>query len=265
MPLRRVPIASLALLAACHSSRPVTSVAPGWAEERNIDREQVLLSSWRPIAPQKCMVAAAPAVLPAVDSLLTVESVPVLIQQGGIAATRGSALLSLRFDSTGTPTRVRVIEGTISEDAVSVVEAVVASALRQQSPGAPWGVRLRMELDSVPSFRVGRSEKCLPAPQPSGHDANLTPHTIGYTATSVAVDKQQKAIRFGVTVDERGHVVEAKILGTEGDAMALTLQSLILQQRYLPGRDDGIPVPMTVERTERIAIVRSATVGPITP
>jgi hypothetical protein len=255
-------LALLSLSAACHSATPRPALTPGWESEKGIDRERVLLSSWRPTAPQFCVVAINPTTLPAVDALLTTENVPLFLQQGGIADVRGSALLSLKFDSTGTPTRVRVIEGTIPESAVPVVELAIASALRPQEPGSSWGVRLRVELDSVPSFRVGRSEKCLPAPRPTLNDTHLTTTARGYSATTVQVDRQARTVRLGVTVDERGHVVDAKILDSEGDPMAQTVRGFVLEQRYFPGLDDGIPAEMTVERRERISMVRAAKVLP---
>lgn len=262
MTIRPLAIAALTLLAACHAAAPEDSPEPdngplvGWTDARSIDREAVLLSSWRPTAPQRCMVATTPAVLPPVDSLLATDAVPALLEQGGIAVTRGSALVSLKFDTTGAVARVRVIESTIPDDAVPILEQVVLSALQPQSAPQPWGVRLRIDLDSQPRFRVGRAEKCPPARIPTvGPAASTSAAPQGAAVAQRQVGKSRHSIRFAVTVDPTGHVAEARALTNAGDDMAEYLRDLVLRDRYLPGLDDRVPVTMTVERVQKLTFV----------
>ncbi|HEX2780465.1 MAG TPA: energy transducer TonB, partial [Gemmatimonadaceae bacterium] len=233
----------------------------GWADERGIDRRAVLLSDWAPTPPQRCMIAQLPDRLPPADSLLATDAVPALLEQGGIAMARGSALLSLKFDSSGAPSRVKVIEGTIAEDVVPVLESVVLSALLPQRPGEAWGVRLRVELDSTPGYRVGRSEKCLPTAIPTPRTSGRLTHAAPLgSALSRQVEKRTQSVRLGVTVDATGTVTDVRLLNSDADDLAKMARDIVKAQRYYPGRDDGIAVTMTIEQVQKVGIV--AVVGP---
>ena len=246
-------------LAACHSARPNPSIAPGYQDERGIDRREVLLSDWKPTYPQQCAVAQYPTVLPSVDSIISTSDMPFLLKQGGIDMTRGSALLSLKWDSTGAIARAHVIEGDIPEDVAPVLEQVVLAALHSQLPGRAWGVRLRIDLDSVPRYRLGRSERCLPVPV---YKPSAGAHTVGgaaqFSSAAQVVDRQYVNITFNVLVGADGKVIDATPLGSSsvGDVeMVRRARDLALNTEYLPGRDDGVPTPMTVQRHEQFGRV----------
>ncbi|HEX8850574.1 MAG TPA: hypothetical protein VF761_13680 [Gemmatimonadaceae bacterium] len=249
-----VTLASV-LLFACHSTRPDLELPPGYGSERGIDRAAVLLSDWTPTRPQHCAVAKLPGVLPDVDSLIVRDVVPPMLEQGGIAALRGSALLSLKFDAAGAVTRVRVIETTLPASAVPVIEQIVLSALRPQPALGAAGVRLRIELDSVPRYRVGRAERCMPAYLPTtGPSATLRAAPPG-RATQRQVDKRTQGIRFSITVGTDGRVLEARQLDHIGDSFSDIATQVISAARFVPGRDDGVVVPMTIERVQKVTVV----------
>jgi hypothetical protein len=261
----RLAIASL-VLAACHSGAPRTGASPDYLEERGIDRSQVLLSSWRPTAPQTCVVARYPETLPTPQSLISTEDMPILLKQGGIEMSRGTALLSLKFDSTGHVARARVIEGTLAEDAGRVLEQVVLSAIQPQLPGREWGVRLLVELDSVPRYRVGRAEHCTAVPTPTRVEtAAVTEHrVVGVAAGSLPVgnstlasSKRTSTLKYLVAVDARGRVVDVKQVGTSSESSAFldAHREFLARQVWLPELDDRIPVETIVEHTEQVRSV----------
>ncbi|NUQ92420.1 MAG: hypothetical protein HOQ26_05820 [Gemmatimonadaceae bacterium] len=260
----RLAIASL-LLAACHSGMPRTGASPDYADERGIDRDKVLLSSWRPTTPQSCVVARYPETLPTAESLISTGDMPILLKQGGIEMSRGTALLSLKFDSTGHVARARVIEGTLAEDAGRVLEQVVLSAIQPQLPGREWGVRLLVDLDSVPRYRVGRAEHCAAVPTPSRVEtAAATEHTVAGVAAGTLpsrsispVAARTSTIKYLVAVDARGRVVEVKQVGVSSESAAFldALQAHLARQVWLPELDDRIPVEAIVERSEQVRSV----------
>jgi hypothetical protein len=203
------------------------------------------------------MVSTLPIALPEPDSLLATDAVPALLEQGGIGVTRGSALLSLKFDTSGAVMRARVIESTIPDDAVPILEQVVLSALHRRSAAEPWGVRLRIDLDPQPRFRVGRAEKCPPARIPTvGPAASTNAAPRGAAVAQRQVGKSTHSVRFAITVDPDGRVAEAKPVTNAGDESTVAiLRRFALADRYLPGLDDRVPVTMTVERLQKLTVV----------
>lgn len=260
---RALPLVAAALTA-CHNAatRPVTW--PDWRDEHGLDREAVLLSSWQPTAPQRCMVAVYPATLPSPESLIATADMPVLLRQGGIAEVRGSALLSMRFDSTGHVERAHVIEGTVPDDVARILEQVVLSAIQPQQPGREWGVRLRIELDSVPRYRVGRSEHCAAAPLPQEVSQTREVQRVmvavpaGNTGPigplAGAASKKVDTFKFVVAIGASGRVLEAKPVSasTLDKTLLASIREHLLSQRWLPELDDRVPVETIVEQSGRL-------------
>lgn len=255
------------LLAACHSAAPRAASSPEYTDDRGVDRATVLLSDWRPTSPQKCTVAAYPGKLPSPESLIATADMPILLQQGGIAMARGSALLSLKFDSTGHVERARVIEGTIAADVAPVLEQVVLSAIEPQPPGREWGVRLRIELDSVPSYHVGRSEHCdaVMLPWQAGTPASpqvvervvgvVTTGGMGPIAPPASMPaRRTSSLKYAIAVNARGEVVDVRQIGTSSESGSFleAHRQWLGHQRWLPELDDRVPVDAIVEHTERI-------------
>lgn len=260
----RFAIAAL-LIAACHSSAPRDGAPPEYTDDRGIDRAAVLLSDWRPTVPQKCMVSTYPEKLPTPESLIATADMPILLRQGGIAMARGTALISLKFDSTGHVQRARVIEGTIADDVAPMLEQVVLSAIEPQVPGRDWGVRLLVELDSVPRYRVGRSEHCNAVLSPTQAAASPLPaaRVAGVVAvpaggrpveTSIRPETRTISIRYLIALNARGEVVDVKQVGASSESASFleAHREWIARQRWLPELDDRIPVETIVERTDRI-------------
>jgi hypothetical protein len=262
-PSQSLPLVVVAL-AACHSAATHPVSSPDWRDEHGLDREAVLLSSWQPTAPQRCVVAVHPATLPSPESLIATADMPVLLSQGGIAEVRGSALLSMRFDSTGRVERAHVIEGTIPDDVARILEQVVLSAIQPQQPGREWGVRLRIELDSAPRYRVGRSERCPAAPLPQHVNQVREVQTamvavpagstgpIGPLAGSPS--KKVDTFKFAIAIDASGRVLDAKPVAasTLDKNLLATIREHILSQRWLPELDDRVPVPTMIENAGRL-------------
>ena len=229
---------------------------PGYIDSRRVDRATTLLSSWTPPPQQRCLVSQHPSVLPSADSLLTPSDIPILLEQGGLDSPRGFALLSLKFDSLGSPARVRVIETDLTGTTPDVVERVVLSALRPQAPGAPWGVRLRINFDSSIRYAVGRSEKCDAAlVVPYVRSGNTGAAPVG-AALDRQVDKKKITMHWSVLVGADGLVADAKpgpeyVQSDVADAMTRQIRA----ERYFPARDDGVPVQSVVDVKRTLTFV----------
>lgn len=236
---------ALPLLAACTSHG-----GPAVAYLDNRGREEVLLSNWKPPTGQKCTIAAVPLVLPAVESLLDTATMPIYLAQGGLVDASGSTLFSIKFDSSGRPTRARAIESTLTDQARDNLQLAVATALQSQPPGDDWGVRVRIDLGPAVLYRVGRGEVCAPAPiEVLGDRATLEPAHLD----DRVIDKRVQVIRFNVLVGADGTVLDAKLIGSmENSALADDMQRFLMSERWKPGLDDRIPVTMSAVRAPRL-------------
>ena len=253
--LRVLPAAALLLLAACHHGSTAPAPDADFVDERGLDREAVLLSSWRPPAPQRCQVARLPGTLPTPESLISTADMPVLLEQAGIRGARGSALVSLKFDSTGRIARLGTIETTFDDGTREALEKVLLSAIEPQRAGHAWGVRLRVDLDSVPRYRVGRSEHCAAAMLPfagAGLPIGTGAGPVGPAAG--AGSRKVYIVKFALALDEDGKVTDVKPTGgnTVDPNTIQSLMTSLQNSRWAPERDDGIPVPSVVEHTSRI-------------
>ena len=256
--LRALPVAALLLLAACHHGSTAPAPDADFVDERGVDREAVLLSSWRPPTPQRCQVARLPETLPAPESLISTADMPILLEQGGIRDARGSALVSLKFDSTGRIARLGTIESTFDDGTREALEKVLLSAIEPQRGGRAWGVRLRVDLDSVPRYRVGRSERCAAAMLPfvgAGMPMGTSAGPVGPSAGSSS--KKVYIVKFAVAINEDGKVTDVKPAGgnTVDPNAIQSLMTNLQNSRWAPERDDGIPVATVVEHTSRIELV----------
>jgi hypothetical protein len=232
----------------CMACAGHSSGAPASLDKR--PREEVLLSDWKPTSAQKCTINAAPRVLPTVATLVDTGTLPIYLAQGGIGSATGSALLSIKFDSTGRPTRSRVIESTLDEQGSSVLRLAVATALQSQAPGENWGVRLRIDLGQSPTYRVGRSEMCAPAPIGFlGDDGGLSRPG----ENDRVISKGSMDLRYNVLVSSDGSVLTATLLTPVTDLeMATVFQKAILSERWKPGLDDRVPVTMSTLRVQHL-------------
>jgi hypothetical protein len=275
MPPSVIPSALLACLAlllgaACARHRPDA----GAASDRS-GRSAVLLSSWQPAAGQKCAIAKLPRDLPAAHQLVDTADLSVFLGQGGVLRYRGYALLSLKFDSAGAPTRVMAIETDLPDGAARAAELAVHTALRPQSgvaaePRAEWGVRLRIDVDSVANYRVGRSERCEPyrARGTAGRQGGGPPPGLNDGQT-VAKGRQSVSLRLVIGAD--GRVLDGVLLSQPGASLPGTwanVESLSHQrdftehllrslrsEKWQPGLDDRVPVAMPVVVTEQLTTV----------
>lgn len=241
-----VALSALVTLAACAGQRRVAGADLG-----NSKREDVLLSNWKPPSGQKCTIAALPTVLPRVESLLDTITMPIYVAQGGIAGATGSALFSIKFDSTGTPKRAKVIETTLTEQASDILQMAVASAIQPQPPGDDWGVRVRIDVGPSVRYRIGRSEVCDPVPIVRSHapSAPPPPGDIG----DRTVSKRVQEVRFNVLIGADGAVLAAKLVAPlDNPEVEELLQKGIMSEQWRPGLDDRIPVAMSAVRSTRM-------------
>jgi hypothetical protein len=232
-----------ALAAGCHSH--VGPGAPG------LSREQAVLSDWQPPTGQACQVAPTPVTLPTVVALLDTSTMPAYLEQGGIETASGSTLFSIRFDSSGRPVRVRVIESTMPERFSSTLRQAVASAIQPQGPGKGYRLRLRVDLGPTRRYQVGRSETCPPVLNYSGTYAEAPPHPGDISDRTV--DKRIQEVRFTVLVGDDGAVLAVKLAtGIGNPDFEAAMEKYLMKEHWKPGLDDRVPVAMSVVRTERI-------------
>lgn len=247
---------TLLMSLACRTTTPPASGSPGYSDARKIDRRKVLLTDWTPPPLQHCVVAERPSVLPPIDSLLAPSDVPILLEQGGLDSPAGYALLSIRFDSLGTATRVRVIETDMPGTSPDVVEQVFASAVRRQAPGEEWSVRVRVAFDSVPRYVVGRSEKCEAVLVESFIPSGYTRAAPVGAALDRQVEKRKITMHWTVVVGSDGTVIDAKPGSQYVDSdLAAAMTQRIRSERYYAALDDGIPVPSSLDVKRIITIV----------
>lgn len=144
-PIRRPAVVLVAVLvtAACASAPP---------------REQLVLSSWQPPPGQECRVSSTEP-LP-IARLADSTALVGAVANAGLPP--GAALLSLRSDTTGAWSDVRLIESSLERGATERVVAAVRSHLRDPDPADPVRARLRVGTGPPPVLEVGVRETCMP-------------------------------------------------------------------------------------------------------
>lgn len=91
------------------------------------------------------------------------DSVTLAAAVGDAGLPPGSALVSLRSDTTGAWSEVRLIESSLERGAAERVVEAVRSHLRDPDPTDPVGARLRVGTGPPPVLEVGVRETCMPA------------------------------------------------------------------------------------------------------
>lgn len=253
LPSVRLAFLLLALAAACaHPAEQRAAELSSGVQRR--DRERAVLSAWRPPGRQTCEVLDVPRVLPPPDALVDTARLGAPLRQGGAMSRRGYMLLSLKFDSAGAATRVRVIEPELPDSLGRAAELAVQRALRPQPVDAPFGVRLRIDFTPEPALRVGRSERCEPAARHALAAVMSGPPAV--TGTTEQTATRWYTLQYEVRVGERGHALEVRLL-TPLEDHELTEQGreMLWKMLWYPGLDDRVPTEMATVVTQRVKVM----------
>ena len=207
------------------------------------------LLSDSPVPPDRgCTIAAFPADLPAadllVDSAALVRDAAALWRASG--APPGHALVALRYDVFGLNVRRDVVEHRLpSALADSLQKLVFAHRRSVERERREWGVRLRLDLDEQPELRVGRSQSC-PARLAHGMDPRDTRLGAGSGwapgAAFRGVASGAARVTVRVTLDPRGHVVDARVERATRRISEHQVISYVRSLLFEPATEDGHPV-----------------------
>lgn len=234
-------LAAAALFAAC-----APHATPGAAASaKPSDLIALSLSTWRPPSGQRCVAAPLPATLPPVAQLIDAGVATAVLTAEPLPES-AYALLSVKFDTAGEVTRAVVIESSLGDADRNRVALAIANALRKQpAAAAPWGVRLRLDASTPPSFRVGRSEWCE-ASRASSQAVISGSEMIGRSSGSAATTIEQivqEPARWSVVISPEGKVVAATLItATHYPDRVRDTQMSLAQLRYHPALDDRVPV-----------------------
>ena len=234
-------LATATLLAAC-APRATPGAA---AASKTSDLIALSLSTWRPPSGQRCVAAPLPATLPSVAQLIDAGVATAVLTAEPLPES-AYALLSVKFDTAGEVTRAVVIESSLADADRNRVALAIANALRKQPPAtAPWGVRLRLDASTPPSFRVGRSEWCE-ASRASKQAVVGGSEMIGRSSGSVPTTIEQivhEPARWSVVISPEGKVVAATLItATHYPDRVRDTQMSLAQIRYNPALDDRVSV-----------------------
>jgi hypothetical protein len=233
--LRLVPVA---LVAACVSKR-----LPPPSPQDPAAREAVLLTPLNLTLGRHCRIVDPGAPLPDVATVIDTGGIPELLHQAGVPPTTGYALLSIRFDSAGHPSRARLIAATVADSLRDGVQQAVASALLDRPPGVQHPMRLRVDPAEHPVFRLGKSEYC--------EAEAMTRH--GPAATVMLDAPGERTISRGTTmlsyevdVASTGEVLAVRFLSNLDPQVEQAMRPSIMKSHWEPALDDGLPVDSRV-------------------
>jgi hypothetical protein len=233
--VRLVPVA---LAAACSQKKLATPSPHDPAA-----REAILLTAHDLAPGRRCRIVDAEAPLPDVAAVLDTASMPEFLHQAGVSAASGYALFSIRFDSTGRPSRARLIDATIADSLSYGVQQSVASALLAQPAGAQHQMRLRVDFAERPAFRLGKSEYC---------EAEAIVHRGAGSATMLdapgehTVSRGMRTLDYEVEVSSAGDVLGIRFLSSLEPELEQAMRQSMMKAEWRPAIDDGLPVASRV-------------------
>jgi len=196
-------------------------------------REKLLLSSRPPPKGQSCAISEREP--PALDAM--VDSVglhaDLVALWNSDEAERGYALLSLAIDSTGTFARP---PGLIETDLPDLTAAMVAAFVGERESAERIDdylyARVKVTLDSVPHFELGRSETCRP-------ELANRQEVSRYLNAAARQTRQSGTVALWLFVTGNGRVTEMKIQQSSGDDTVDRLALAVGQHmRFHPARVD---------------------------
>lgn len=239
-PMHRLPLPllALAIVAAACAPKKLSKPSPRDATAR----EAILLTTHDLAPDRRCRIVDAGAALPDVTSVIDTVAMPEFLRQARLGSDTGYALFSVRFDSTGKPTRARLIEATLADSVDEAIQQAVASALVDRGAGKPLAARLRVDLAPAPRYRLGKSEYC--EPEEIVHRGAPSPQEVARPAGSVS-SSSTSTLKFDVDVSATGQVVGVHSTSPIDDRM----RTALFEERWKPAIDDGLPVPARASTT----------------
>lgn len=193
---------------------------------------------------RECRVAAIPAQLPhagvLVDAPALQRDLLQLWRARGISA--GYAVLSVAYDENGWNARRSLLDHDLPPAVADSVQALVFRHRREVAPGAPWGVRLRVDVAEEVSYAVGRQELCAARAMdldfveanPAARWSAVSRDPFGSTTGTVWVR---------VLVNERGGVAATRVERSSESLRSLTpLMNRLQMVSFQPALVDGAPV-----------------------
>ena len=207
------------------------------------------LLSDSPVPPDRgCTISAFPAELPSadllVDSAALARDAAALWRASG--APPGHALVALRYDLFGLNVRRDVIEHRLPPALADSLQKLVFAHRRTVGrERREWGVRLRLDLTAEPELRVGRSQSCRArlAHGMADGDTRLGAGRGWAPAAAfrgVAAGAARVTVR--VSLDARGHVVDARVEGANRRISEQQVLSYVRSLLFEPATEDGHPV-----------------------
>jgi hypothetical protein len=110
-----------------------------------------------------------------------------------------------------------VIEDNLDADRRQELERLVIRSLRPQAPAPSWSVRMRVDSDSVPRLRIGRSELC-PAVPVGMLEITRTQRVVTRSPAAIPEPPPQPSVpHFSVLVDTTGRLLQLTAVQTSGD------------------------------------------------
>jgi hypothetical protein len=231
-PSLRLPGAALLLLALAGCAPPSPPPDPS-------------LLSGTPARVRGCHLAAIPEELPPAAALVDTAAL-----DAGIADLRddtpvgpGYVLLSLGYAPDGVNVVRTVIEHTLRPGVADSLQKLVF-AHRRALPAreTEWGVRLRIDLDGPPRYRVGRRQLCLPRVRALGFDDDGIQNRYGSPGAG------HHTVWVRVRLDALGRVTAAQVeRGFIGRGpQEILLLNYVRTLSFEPAREDGRPVPSEI-------------------
>lgn len=205
-------------------------------------RQEYLLSERPPERGRQCRIADDPPSLPAVDAVVDSAALEGMLRN--LRSTRqpiaGYAILSMAFDENGWNAVREIVEHDLPAEVADSLQKLVFEHRRTVAPGKPWGVRLRIDLDETPLFRVGRQEIC--APRALSYPSAGSPNNAWDRGSLLITLTHQNSVWAHVLVDAQGRVSTARLeqtgLNARWESFVL---GLVQSMHFAPATVDGIP------------------------
>lgn len=228
-------------LAALSAAALLALAAPAAAQG---DRAAKLLTD-RPAPRRECRINDRPSPLPSISQLADSATLAAgVAQYAAEYPVRGRmhAVYSVTFDKDGALERLLPVDYLLPVDREESLRAIVRGALKPQARGG-YSLRLRVEHEGTPSFRVGYSETCPPALE--------TRFELAAPAMEQRVSL--RPIRLELFVDTEGHVGDIRVASSSGnDDIDRWVAENVSRWRFGPGLVDEQVVGMNHIHTVRL-------------
>jgi hypothetical protein len=233
--LRFVPFVVAITACASHSQAPAPRDAG--------TREALFLTTNETAPGRHCRVVDPGVPLPNVAAVLDTAAIPEYVHQIGMAGDTGYAVLSLRYDSTGQPTRERMIEYTVPDSLAQSLRSAIASALLPRPAGSALAARLRIDLGPTPHYRLGKSEYCEPEViVVTAPPASVDVASVGRSTRPTGGPATASVYRYTVDVSPAGDVLSVNFNPGVPPNLVEALRAHAMHERWKPAIDDGLPV-----------------------